>query len=376
MKIYLDNAATTQLHPIVLEAMMPFLLNYYGNPSSQHAFGKEAKAALEESRRSIAALINAEPEEIIFTSGGTEADNIGIVSAITNSHIDHVITTPFEHAAVLQTLKALAKQRNICISYIRHDEKGNLDLQHLEYLLRTNTRNLVSVMHANNEVGNLNDIDSIGLLCKKYNALFHTDTVQTVGHYHIDVKASNIDFLAASAHKFHGPKGVGFLYCKKGNTLIRLIHGGGQEAGLRAGTENIPGIAGMAKALEIAVQQLEQDQAYIGSLKEFLINSLTETVPGIQFNGNSGEPCKSLYTVLSACFPEAGTDVLNYLFAQGIAVSGGSACSTGAASHVLKALGVDTGRTTVRFSFSKFNTINELEEVLDKLAAVYRLVAA
>jgi len=376
MNIYLDNAATTPLDPKVLEAMTPYLLNHFGNPSSKHGPGREAKNALENCRKTIANLLNADPEEIIFTSGGTEADNIAIVSAITCGKIDHVITTAFEHPAVLQTLKALNKQYKTRVSFIRHDENGNLDLKHLEYLLNTNTRNLVSVMHANNEIGNLNDIESIGELCEKYGALFHTDTVQTIGHYQHDLKQLKIHYLTASAHKFHGPKGVGFLYCCKGQRLNRLIHGGGQESGLRAGTENIPGIVGMTKALELSYQHLEKDATYIENLKHHLINALTEALPNITFNGNSANPDKSLYTVLSVSLPATDIDLLQYLDAEDIAVSGGSACSGGAPSHVLKALGADTSRNTIRFSFSKFNTTAELDQVAEKLARVYGLVAA
>jgi cysteine desulfurase len=376
MKIYLDNAATTPLDQHVFEAMTPYLLNHFGNPSSKHGPGREAGRALEVSRATIAGLLNASPEEIVFTSGGTEADNIALVSAIACNHIDHVITTPFEHPAVLQTLKSLSRQYQARISYIKHDEKGNLDLGHLEYLLRTNTRNLVSVMEANNEVGNLNDIAAIGDLCDKYNALFHTDTVQTMGHYRHDLSRLKVHFLAASAHKFHGPKGVGFLYRRKGQRVNRLIHGGGQESGLRAGTENIAGIVGMAKALEIACQGLERDRQTIQHLKSYLIRRLAQLVPDVQFNGNSGDLTQSLYTVLSVSLPETNTELLRYLDAEGIAVSGGSACSGGAASYVLKALGTDPCRTTIRFSFSKFNTEAELDIVAEKLAAVYGLIAA
>lgn len=376
MNIYLDNAATTPLDPKVLEAMTPYLLNHFGNPSSKHGPGREAKVAMENARKRIAALLNAEPEEIIFTSGGTEADNIAIVSAVTCNRIDHVITTPFEHPAVLQTLKWLSKQYHTRVSFIKHDEKGNLDLKHLEYLLTTNARNLVSVMEANNEIGNLNDIERIAGLCEKYNALFHTDTVQTIGHYRHNLSKLKVHFLTASAHKFHGPKGVGFLYCRKGQQLNRIIHGGGQEGGSRAGTENIPGIVGMAKALQIAYEQIEQDGIYVENLKQHLIDSLTEILPDVTFNGNSANPDKSLYTVLSVSLPASEVDLLHYLDVENIAVSGGSACSGGAPSHVLKALGADPLRTTIRFSFSRFNTLIEIDSVAEKLAVVYRLAAA
>jgi cysteine desulfurase len=376
MKVYLDNAATTPLDPTVFEAMTPYLLNHFGNPSSQHGQGREAKTALEACRATIARLLNASPDEIIFTSGGTEADNIAIVSAITCAGIDHVITTPFEHPAVLNTLKSLSRQHNIRISYLEHDRAGNLDLEHLEYLLRTNTRNLVSVMHANNEVGNLNNIGRIGALCEKYQALFHTDTVQTIGHVRHDLSKLKVHFLAASAHKFHGPKGVGFLYCRKGTRLTRLIHGGGQENNLRAGTENIPGIVGMTKALQNAYAHIDEHAEYIQYLKSYLADRLGEILPHVQFNGNSALQDKSIYTILSVSLPPTDVDLLSYLDEADIAVSGGSACCTGSASHVLKALGVNQGRTTIRFSFSRFNTIAELGQVVEKLAAAFQLVAA
>ena len=252
MKVYFDNAATTPLDPEVFTAMTPYLLGNFGNPSSHHSHGREARAALEFCRRTVAGLLNAHPEEIIFTSGGTEADNTAILSAVKSQYVNHVITTPFEHHAVLHTLTALQKTGEIKVSFIDHDSRGNLDLQHLEYLLQQHPRSLVSVMHANNEIGNLNDIETIGNLCEKYNALFHTDTVQTMGHYVHDLQKLKVHFLAASAHKFHGPKGVGFLYIRKGIKPAQLLHGGGQERKLRAGTENIPGIIGLTKALQIA----------------------------------------------------------------------------------------------------------------------------
>ena len=376
MNIYLDNAATTPLDPTVLEAMTPYLLHHFGNASSGHRPGREAKAALEYCRKRIAVLLNAEPEEIVFTSGGTEADNIAILSAVSCNNIDHVITTPFEHPAVLQTLKSLSKQYATRVSFINHDEKGNLDLNHLEYLLSTNTASLVSVMHANNEVGNLNDIEIIGELCERYGALFHTDTVQTMGHYEYDLNELKVHFLAASAHKFHGPKGVGFLYCRKGQALNRLIHGGGQERGPRAGTENIPGIVGMAKALELAYTHIEEHATHIRQLKRSLIAQLSEVMPELLFNGNSADLEKSLYTILSVSYPAVGIDLLHYLDTEGIAVSGGSACSGGSPSHVLKALGTDPARTTIRFSFSRYNTIAEMYLVAEKLGMICSLATA
>ncbi|WP_158827454.1 cysteine desulfurase family protein [Mucilaginibacter lacusdianchii] len=378
MRIYLDNAATTPLDPEVFSAMTPYLLNHFGNPSSHHAQGRQAKSAIEDSRAAIASLLNALPEEIIFTSGGTEADNTAILSAVYGQGIDHVITTRFEHHAVLHTLIALQAQGKIKISFIEHDEQGNLDLEHLAFLLQTHGRSLVSVMHANNEVGNLNDIETIGRICQTYNALFHSDTVQTMGHHRFDLQKLNIHFLAASAHKFHGPKGVGFVYVRKGVKTTQLIHGGGQEGKLRAGTENIPGIVGLAKALQLAYQYLDEHQHHIQKLKQYTIERLLADVPGITFNGNSAIAHKSLYTVLNASFAVEGyaQNLLQRLDEQHISVSGGSACSTGASSHVLSALDAPTNRQHIRFSFSKFNTQNEIDQVMQILTQLYQSIAA
>ena len=376
MKVYLDNAATTPLDKEVFEAMTPYLLDHFGNPSSHHQHGREAKVAIETCRATIANLLNALPEEIIFTGGGTEADNTAILSAVKGAGIRHVITTAFEHHAVLHTLTALQNNGEILVSYINHDENGTLDLDHLVYLLQNGPRSLVSVMHANNEIGNLNDIELIGRICEKYNALFHTDTVQTIGHYRHDLKKLNVHFLAASAHKFHGPKGVGFLYCRKGVRVTQLLHGGGQESKLRAGTENIPGIIGLTKALQIAYEHIDEHQQYIQHLKTQLIARLTAILPDVRFNGNSANPAKSLYTVLSVCVPSVNSDLLRCLDQHQISVSGGSACSSGSSSHVLNALGADADRDTIRFSFSKFNTIEEIEYVAETLASIYQLVAA
>ncbi len=376
MRIYLDNAATTPLDKDVFNTMTPFLFENYGNPSAQHAHGRLAKEAIEASRCTIASLLNALPEEIIFTSGGTEADNIAIISAVECGGIDHVITTKFEHQAVLQTLSVLQKKHDTRISFIKHDQYGNLDLQHLEYLLRTNTRNLVSVMHANNEIGNLNDIVRIGELCEHYKAIFHTDTVQTMGHYHFDPQKLKVHFLTASAHKFHGPKGIGFLFCRKGVRLTKLFHGGGQESRQRAGTENIPGIIGLSKALEIAYHNLADDQKHIKNLKDLLIKKLQKLIPDVQFNGNSAISDKSLYTILSANLPAVLADksLLQFLDSSQISVSGGSACCAGGESHVLKAIGIEPGYDTIRFSFSKFNTEAEIDEVAKKLLCLFEPV--
>lgn len=376
--IYFDNAATTPLAKEVFYEMTPYLLEHFGNPSSHHEHGRAARRAIEQARQTVARLINASPEEIIFTSGGTEAHNTVLVSIIQNHQIKQVITSRFEHHAVLNTLENLEKTGQIKLLFIDHDNQGNLNLSHLEILLSNEVPSLVSIMHANNEIGNINDIDAIGNICKAANAIFHTDTVQTIGHFKLDVKAQPIDVLACSAHKFHGPKGIGFLYCKSGLKLSGLLHGGSQERKLRAGTENIPGIVGLAKALELANVQLYENHQYVQSLKDRLITRLINLIPGISFNGNSAIADKSLYTVLSVSLPTASIveDPLQFLDTHHISVSGGSACSTGFASHVLKAINADTSRYAVRFSFSRYNTVEEIDYAADKLAGLYNSVAA
>ncbi|MCC8407945.1 cysteine desulfurase [Mucilaginibacter sp. UR6-1] len=378
MSIYFDNAATTRIDGEVFNHITPYLIDNFGNPSSAHQHGRAAKQAIEQSRETIAGLINASPTEIIFTSGGTEADNTAILSGVRLQNIKHVITTPFEHHAVLNTLKALQSAGEIELSYINIDDSGNLDHDHLEYLLQSKGRALVSVMHANNEIGNINNIELISEQCCRHNAIFHTDTVQTMGHYRHDLKALGAHFIAASAHKFHGPKGIGFLYCRDGVSLEKLIHGGSQERRLRAGTENIPGIVGLAKALEVAYSHIDAHADYVQSLKSSMIHKLTELVPGVQFNGNSASADKSLYTVLSAAFPLnfANGNLIGYLDDNNISVSGGSACSAGSASHVLQAIAADPSKQTIRFSFSKYNTIAEVEHTVNLLAAVRNTLAA
>ncbi len=378
MSIYLDNAATTPLDADVFNAMIPYLLKHYGNPSSHHTQGRQARQAIEQCRATIAGLIGALPEEIVFTSGGTEADNTAILTAVHGYGIQHVITTRFEHHAVLHTLSNLQRRGLIKISFIKHDAKGNLDLGHLEQLLQTNPRSLVSVMHANNEIGNLNDIAQIGEISERYNALLHTDTVQTMGHYRLNLQKLKVHFLAASAHKFHGPKGVGFIFCRKGIQLSQLIHGGGQEGRLRAGTENIHGIVGLTKALEIAYAHIDEHRQHVQDLKSYMIPRLMEEVPGITFNGNSASANQSLYTVLSVGLPSLtyGRNLLRCLDDAGIAVSGGSACSTGSASHVLQAIAAADDKDHIRFSFSKLNTRHEVDRVLEDLHQIYQTLAA
>ncbi|MCD8739813.1 cysteine desulfurase [Mucilaginibacter roseus] len=378
MSIYFDNAATTRIDSEVFNHITPFLLDHFGNPSSSHQHGRIARQIVEESRATIARLINARPSEIIFTSGGTEADNTALLSGIRLQNIKHVITSPLEHHAVLNTLKTLQAANEIELSFVRVDGNGNLDHEQLDVLLQSKGKALVSIMHANNEIGNINNIELIAEQCCRHKAIFHTDTVQTMGHYKHDVKELGAHFVVASAHKFHGPKGIGFLYCRDGVDLHKIIHGGSQERKLRAGTENVAGIAGLAKALEIAYADIDQHRTHIQSLKNRLIDGLKETVPGVLFNGNSALADESLYTVLSASFPAdlAHGFLMNYLDENNISVSGGSACSTGHASHVLEAIGTNNSRQTIRFSFSKYNAADEVDKTLSLLSALSNAAAA
>ncbi|RYE22452.1 MAG: cysteine desulfurase [Sphingobacteriaceae bacterium] len=378
MRIYLDNAATTPLDNEVFKAMIPFLLDNYGNPSSHHQQGREVRRAIEGCRASIANLLKALPEEIIFTSGGTEADNTAILSAVHGQGITNVITTRFEHHAVLNTLNSLQSTGLIKVNFIKHDTKSTLNLSHLEQLLQTSPKSLVSVMHANNEIGNLNNIERISELCEQYNALFHSDTVQTIGHYSYDLQKLKVHFLAASAHKFHGPKGVGFIFCRKGIKLTQLIQGGGQENRLRAGTENIHGIIGLTKAMELAYEHLEEHQQYVQNLKNYMIEALINEVPGIRFNGHSADASKSLYTIFNVGLPAPNNaqSLLRCLDELEISVSGGSACSTGSVSHVLQSISTDYACDNIRFSFSKLNSTQEIDLVIKALNQIYQAVAA
>ena len=378
--VYFDNAATTPLDPEVLEAMLPFLSQHYGNPSSLHGPGRQVRAAIENARKTVAHLLNAAPAEICFTSGGTEADNYAAFGSIRTLGLKHAITSPLEHHAVLHPLQVLAKAGEIELHYLRHDAQGRFDLSHLDELLATQSRTFVSLMHANNEIGNLNDIEAIGEICARHNAVFHTDTVQTMGHYRHDVQQLKTHFLVGSAHKFHGPKGVGFLYTRSGLQVSPLIHGGSQERNVRSGTENVYGIVGLAKALDIAVRNLAAHQAHVQGLKDRFIAKLRAEVEDVQFNGLSAHNGQSLYTVLSVSLPPSPISemLLFNLDISKVAASGGSACTSGAqaGSHVLEALGCDPSRATVRFSMSKMNTAAEVDYAVAQLAKLYRPVAA
>jgi cysteine desulfurase len=376
MKVYLDNAATTRLDEQVLKTMMPLLTEEFGNPSSIHAFGRKTRASIENARKTVAKLLNVTPAEIFFTSGGTEADNMAICQGIESHGITHVISSLIEHHAVEHTIKVLEKAGKIKVSWVNIDQKGNVDLAHLEELLKNNPRSLVSLMHANNEIGTLLPIKEVGELCKKYNALFHSDTVQTMGHYKMDLREINVHFVTCAAHKFHGPKGVGFLYINHLHKITPFIHGGAQERNMRGGTENVPGIVGLAKALEICFNEMEEHQKHIMGLKDYMRESLIQHIPGIEFNGEVTHD-KSLYTVLNCRFPKHpdAEMVLFNLDIQGIAASGGSACSSGSnqGSHVLRGLQIDMERPSVRFSFSKYNTKEEIDFVVSKLTELFAI---
>jgi cysteine desulfurase len=371
---YLDNAATTQLDPKVMEAMIEVMKSNYGNPSSIHGLGRQARSVIERARKTVAKIINASPGEIFFTSGGTEADNTAIIKTIEDHKITHAISTEIEHHAVSHTLEYLEKAGKINYSKLSLTSKGEIDLAELEMLLKENPNSFVSLMHANNEIGNLLPIDEVGELCKKYNAIFHSDTVQTVGHLPIDVRKSNVNFIACAAHKFHGPKGVGFLFIDSNLKINPFVHGGAQERNMRGGTENIYGIAGLAKALEIADAEMMEHKAHIESLKMLMIEQLKSRIAGVEFNGLSSEISKSLYTVLSVHLPPTPTAemLLFNLDINGIFASGGSACSSGSnqGSHVLRALNIDQSRPSVRFSFSKFTTKEEVILAVDKLCVI------
>ncbi|KAA6440566.1 cysteine desulfurase [Dyadobacter flavalbus] len=376
MKVYLDNAATTRLDPEVLEVMLPIMTEQYGNPSSIHSQGRAARSAIERARKSIAGILNAAPAEIFFTSGGTEADNTAIRSSIETLRLKHAVTSRIEHHAVLHTLEHLHKAGQIELSYVDINEKGEVDLEHLETLLGSNPRSLVSLMHGNNEIGNLLDLDLAGAICEKYNAVFHCDTVQTMGHYKHDLQQLKTNFIVGAAHKFNGPKGVGFLYVRPGIKIVPFVHGGAQERNMRGGTENIYGIVGLAKALEIAYRDMDSHEKHIKGLKARMIEKLREHIEGVTFNGNSADLDKSLYTVLNVSLPpsEISDMLLFNLDIAGIAVSGGSACSSGTeiGSHVLNELQIDPDRANVRFSFGKYNTEEEIDYAVNTLAALYR----
>ncbi len=370
--IYLDNAATTNIHLEVIEVMQASMVENFGNPSSIHQFGRKAKATVETARKNIAKHFNVSATEIIFTSSGTEADNLILHNAVFNLGVTRIITSKIEHHAVLHTCDYLGKNKNIIIEYVNVDAFGSIDVSHLETLLKSSKeKTLVSLMMVNNEIGNILPMNDVANLCKLYNALFHSDTVQAMGHYNIDLQKIKADFIVASAHKFHGPKGVGFAFFRKGFGILPMLHGGDQEKGARSSTENVHAILGMEKALEIAYNNLENDKNYIESLKVYFISELKKVSENILFNGLSDNLDTSSYTILNVRFPVKNDMLLFSLDLAGIAVSGGSACQSGSnkGSHVLSELlfNGEEDKTSIRFSFSKFTRKDDLDITVSKL---------
>jgi len=375
MKVYLDNASTTAIDPEVYSAMEPYFKTHFGNPSSIHSHGREVRSAIERSRKKVAELLNASPSEIFFTSCGTEADN-SVINGIVNSlGVKNIITSPIEHHAVLHSIEHLEKLGKAKGHFIELDEKGHVNYDHLQSLLEKYPNSLVTLMHINNEVGNINNLELIGNFCKETGSYFHSDAVQAIGHYPINLHNTNLNALAGSAHKFHGPKGIGLMYLDSSIKIEPYLFGGGQERNMRAGTENVYGIVGLSKALEISCRDMEKNKKHITALKERMIEKLTSSIEGVEFNGNSADLAKSSYKVLNVSFPESQENemLLFNLDINNISASGGSACTSGSdvGSHVLKALGINPNRGAVRFSFSKFNTSEEIDYVVEKLAEMF-----
>ncbi len=376
MAVYLDNAATTPIDERVLAAMLPYFKEYFGNPSSIHSHGRQARSAVEKARKKVADLLNTSPSEIFFTSCGTEADNTVLRGCLSKGDIQRIITSPLEHHAVLHTAEELAAKQGIELNFVAFDEKGVISCKHLENLLQDSSKKtLVSLMHGNNEIGNLLPIDQVAELCHAYSAIFHSDTVQTVGHYPIDLQATKVHSIVGSAHKFHGPKGIGFLYVNSNCQLCPLISGGAQERNMRGGTENIYGIVGLAEALEIAISEMYAHKQHVLKLKRKMIASLKKYFPSIVFNGMSDDINNSLHSIVSVSFaPHPANDMLLFnLDIHKISASGGSACSSGSdiGSHVLNALKIDSQRAAVRFSFSRFNTEEEVDYTVAQLCKIY-----
>jgi len=379
-RIYLDNAATTPLDEQVLETMLPFMRHHFGNPSSIHTHGRQVRSAIEKARKTVADLLNTSPAEIFFTSGGTEADNTAICGSVKCLGVKHIVTTALEHHAVLHTAEMMAKHGDVQLHILPLDPHGFPILEELEKLLSTlNEPVLVSLMHGNNEIGNLNNLGHIGEICAAHKAFFHSDTVQTVGHYPHNLQQINLDFMVGAAHKFHGPKGVGFLHVNHRVKIDPFIQGGAQERNMRGGTENVIGIIGLAKALEIAYQGMEDHRSHIENLKQHFIQKLKSRISGVSFNGGCDRLENSLYTVLNVSLPTSDfNDMLLFkLDIARISASGGSACSSGSqvGSHVLKAIQADPNRGAVRFSFSKYNTLAEIDTVVDVLEGLYATIA-
>jgi cysteine desulfurase len=370
--IYLDNAATSPLHPEVIEAMVASMKSVYGNPSSTHALGRIARTEIEKARKTVASLLGCSPSEVFFTSGGTEADNMALRCGVRDLGVKHLISSKIEHHAITHTIDELEKEGAVTVSYVGVSPKGILQLEELEELLKMHPNSMVSLMHANNEIGNLIDLQEIGGMCKKYGAYFHSDTVQTIGQYAFQLNEIPVDIINGAAHKFNGPKGVGFIYIRSGLAMKPILHGGAQERNMRGGTENVYGIIGLAKALELAYRDLDEKQQHLRRLKNHMINSLLESIPGVSFNGDYDG--SSLNSVLNVSLPPSPNSemILFNLDIAGICASGGSACSSGSAigSHVLAELGVPSERAAVRFSFGKQTTIEEVDFAVKTLRKI------
>ncbi|WP_191859798.1 cysteine desulfurase family protein [Hanstruepera ponticola] len=372
--IYFDSAATTQVRDEVIDSMIEVMKNEYGNASSTHSFGRSSKVLIEQSRKTIARYLNASASEIIFTSGGTEADNLAIQCAVRDLGVKHIITSKIEHHAVLHTVQQLNKAHNVKLSFVQLNKHGEIDYDDLERLLGSESKTLVSLMHVNNEIGNILDVKRVGDLCQSYKALFHCDAVQSIGHFEWDLQDIHIDFLAASAHKFHGPKGIGFSFIRKNTGLKPLIFGGEQERGVRAGTEAVHNIVGLETAFKLAYDNLKDERNYVFGLKAYFIEQLNKSIPEVSYNGLSGDLEKSTYTLVNVCLPISAEKALMLMFQldlKGIACSKGSACQSGSAkgSHVLAEI-LETDaltRPSVRFSFSKYNTKAEIDYLIKVL---------
>ncbi|MGB0884102.1 MAG: cysteine desulfurase family protein [Flavobacteriales bacterium] len=376
MRVYLDNAATTPIDQEVLDVMTQTMASHYGNPSSTHLLGRKSKSLIETARKNIAKHLNCTPGELVFTSGGTEADNMAINCSVNHLGVRHIITSKLEHHAVGHTADNICDGKSVKLSCVNLDEKGHIDLQHLEELLAGNSeKTLVSLMYANNEIGNLLPAEEVSNLCRKYKAYFHSDTVQSMAHYEYDLDQFEVDFITCAAHKFHGPKGVGFLYINKDVKISPMIFGGAQERNMRGGTENLHGIVAMSKAFDVAYRDLEAHRNHIEGLKQYMIDQLKAKLDDVRFNGDSANLDRSLYTVLSTSLPktEHSAMLLFHLDILGICCSGGSACSSGSnkGSHVLEGINADMERPAVRFSFSKYNTKEEIDYAVGQLVELY-----
>ncbi|HRI59197.1 MAG TPA: cysteine desulfurase family protein [Saprospiraceae bacterium] len=373
-RVYFDNAATTPIAEEVIDAMLPVLRGQFGNPSSIHAEGRSVRAVVESARKTVAQSIGASTAEIFFTSGGTESNNMAIKCAVRDLGVRRIISSPTEHHCGLHAIDTVQQQKDVEVVWLPVDERGRVDLQALEQALQESAgiKTLVSLMHANNEIGTMIDLEQVSALCRQYGVLFHSDTVQTVGHFPINVQKMPVNFLSGAAHKFHGPKGVGFIYINPESPIKPFIDGGAQERNMRGGTENVYGIVGLAKALELATAEMETRSEHIREVRNYMKERLLETFDDIQFNGDYDGEC--LYTVLSVSFPPSPKNELLLLSLDiaGVSASGGSACSSGAekGSHVLEAIGADPARKSIRFSFSHYNTKEEVDFVVEKLKTI------